>query len=245
MVLMGLQPSKPYKGQPKDPKERMYVGYELSHEFMLDEDGNPDPTKPRWIGEDFPFYNLEADRATSTIRYNNIDPAGTAGGNWDQLLGAPCQVTLTKEPRKDGKGDTNYVAHVSGAMEVPGYTQPELVNAPRIFDIDAPDMEVFEKLPKWLQERLKGNLNFQGSALQTALGETGVTTAEVPTTAPAPAPAPAPAAPPAPAEAAPAEAAPAEAAPAPAQAAAPAPAVAPPAPPAAPPAPPAAPDANA
>jgi len=238
LVLMGLQPSRPFKGVAKEPKEQIYVGYELSHEFMVDEDGNPDPTKPRWIGENFPFYSLEADRATSTLRYNAIDPAGQAGGDWIKLLGAPCQVTLTREPRKDGKGDTNYVAHVSGAMEVPGYTQPALANPTRIFDIDNPDMEIFAKLPKWLQEKLKGNLNFQGSALQKALGETSVATSEVPTTAPAPAPAPAAPAAPAP-KAAPAPAAPEAPAPAPAAPAAPVAPPAPPAPPAAPTAPPA------
>jgi len=201
LVLMGVQPSRPYKGVAKEPKERIYVGYELSHEFMLDEDGNVDATKPRWIGEDFPFYNLDADRATSTLRYNAIDPAGAAGGDWEKLLSEPCQITLTKEARKDGKGDTNYVAHVNGAMEVPGYEQPALVNPPRIFDIDEPDMEVFAKLPKWLQEKLKGNLNFQGSKLQAALGETTSAQSATPP-APAPAPDPAPSAP-APAPAAP------------------------------------------
>jgi len=205
LVLMGLQPSRPFKGQAKDPREQLYVTYELSHEFMVDEDGNPDPTKPRWIGENFPFYNLEADRATSTQRYNALDPAGSAGGDWLALIGTACQITVTKEPRKDGKGFTNYVSNVSPAMEVPGYTQPELVNEPRIFDIDEPDMEVFEELPKWLKEKIRTNLNFEGSKLQQLLGGSSAT--PPPTTAaqasPAPAgPAPtAPAPPPAPAEA--------------------------------------------
>lgn len=223
LVLMGVQPQRPFKGVAKEPKEELYVGYELSHEFMKDEDGNPEADKPRWVGENFPFYNLEADRATSTARYNAIDPTGVAGGDWVQLMGHACQVTLTKEPRKDGKGDTNYVSHVAAAMQVPGYEQPALVNAPRIFDWDNPDMEVFKQLPRWLQERLKGATNFNGSKLQAALegGEDGTTTT---TAAPAPAPAPAPAAP-----------APAAAS-APAAPAAP---VAPPPAPAAPPAPPA------
>lgn len=208
LVNMGLQPSRPFQGQAKDPKERIYVGYEMSHEFMKDEHGNDDPSKPRWVGEHFPFYNLQADRATSTIRYHAIDPEGVAQGDWGLLVGAACSVTLTKEARKDGKGFTNYVSHVGPALAVPGYEQPALVNDPRIFDLDNPDLNVFNKLPKWLQEKIKGNLNYQGSALQTALGETGVTQATTPTnastTAPTPtapvSPAPtAPAAPPTPA----------------------------------------------
>jgi len=206
LVLMGLQPSRPYNGQPKPPKERMYVAFELSHEFMKDENGNDDPTKPRWVGEDFAFLNLTADRATSTLRYNALDPAGQFGGEWLQLGGAPCQVTLTKEPRKDGKGDTNYVGHVSPAAEFPGYTQPPLVNDVRIFDLDAPDLTIFNSLPKWLQDRIKTNLNYAGSPLAVLLGEGNAAPAE-PAPAPvgnatvapaAPAPAPAPVAPVAP-----------------------------------------------
>ena len=231
LVLMGVQPQRPYNGQAKDPKEQMYVGYELSHEFMIDEDGNLDATQPRWIGEDFPFYNLEADRATSTKRYHALDATGQFGGEWLDLISAPCQLTVTKEPRKNGKGDTNYVSHVSGPLSVPGYEQPALVNPPRIFDFYNPDMAVFAKLPKWLQERIKGAVNFPGSKLEAALKEGGNDTTTQ-AAAPAPAPAPAPAAPAAPAET---ETAPVANAPA----AAPVAPVAPPAPPAAPPAPPA------
>ena len=240
LVLMGVQPQRPYNGQAKDPREQLYVGYELSHEFMIDEEGTPDPALPRWIGEDFPFYNLEADRATSTKRYNALDPTGAHNGQWLELIAAPCQLTVTKEPRKNGKGDTNYVSHVSGPMNVPNYEQPALVNPPRIFDFYEPDMEVFAKLPKWLQEKLKGAVNYPGSKLEAALKATGGSNAATSQTQ-APAPAPAPAAPtPVPAEPETSDTA-SEPAAAPAAPAAP---VAPPAPPAAPPAPPAAPSAE-
>ena len=233
LVLMGVQPQRPYNGVAKDPQERLYVGYELSHEFCKDEDGNVQADQPRWLGEDFPFYSLDADRATSTKRYHAIDATGQYGGDWLKMLGAPCQLTLTREPRKNGKGDTNYVSNVAGPLAVPNYEQPALVNEPRVFDFYNPDMEVFAKLPKWLQERIKGAVNYPGSKLEAALKEAdnGTTTATT-AAAPAPAPAPAPAAPAPAAEAAPAT-----------DAAAPAQPVAPPAPPAAPPAPPAPPSA--
>jgi len=166
LVLMGVQPQRPYQGQAKAPAEMLYVGYELSHEFMPDADGNPDVTKPRWVGEDFPFYSLDADRAKSTLRYNAIDNQGVAGGDWLKVMTMPCNITLSKEPRKGKEGQfTNYVQNVGLPVQVPGYTQPELVNPPRIFDIDEPDMEVFAKLPEWLRGKLTTNLNYNGSAL--------------------------------------------------------------------------------
>jgi hypothetical protein len=36
--------------------------------------------------------------------------------------------------------------------------------------LDEPDLEIFESLPEWLQDKIKGNLNYAGSALQAALG---------------------------------------------------------------------------
>ena len=249
LVLMGVQPQRPYNGQAKEPKEQLYVGYELSHEFVVDEEGTPQADQPRWIGEDFPFYSLEADRATSTKRYNTLDPTGVAGGDWLKMLSFPCQLTVTKEPRKNGKGETNYVSNVAGPLNVPNYEQPELVNEPRIFDFYNPDMEVFAKLPNWLQTRIKGAVNFPGSKLEAALkeidnGETNTQAAATPAPAPAPAPAaPAPAAPEAAAPVGEAAQAAAPAESAPAETVAPAAPVAPPAPPAAPPAPPAPPSA--
>ncbi len=199
LVLLGLQPQRPFQGNAKPPAEAMYVGYELSHEFMTDEDGQPDGSKPRWVGEDFPFYSLDADRAKSTLRYHALDPEGTTGGDWLKLAGAACQVTLTKEPRKGHEGQfVNYISNVTGAMEAPGYTQPELVNPIRIFDIDEPDMEVFAKLPKWMQDKVSSNLNFEGSALQAALAASGNTPEDKPKPTPAPTPAPAPSQPAAP-----------------------------------------------
>jgi hypothetical protein len=231
LVLMGVQPQRPYNGVAKDPQERLYVGYELSHEFCKDEDGNVQADQPRWLGEDFPFYSLEADRATSTKRYHAIDAAGQYGGDWLKMIAAPCQLTVTKEPRKNGKGDTNYVSNVAGPLAVPNYEQPALVNEPRIFDFYNPDMEVFAKLPKWLQERIKGAVNYPGSALEAKIKEASDGDTTTAAAAPAPAPAPAPAAP---AGNAPA----AETAPV-ADAATATQPVAPPAPPAAPAAPPA------
>lgn len=199
LVLMGLQNQRPYKGQPKPPAEMMYVGYELSHEFVPDEDGNPDPSKPRWVGEDFPFYSLDADKATSTLRYKAIDPSGMAGGDWLKLVGQPCNITLTKEPRKGHEGQfVNYVGVVSPAANMPGYTQPELVNPPRIFDIDEPDMEVYKQLPEWLRKKLATNLNFQGSKLQELLGSGGAPAQPAPAQEAPPAPPATPTAPPAP-----------------------------------------------
>ena len=57
---------------------------------------------------------------------------------------------------------------------------PELKNPAKMFDLDQPDLEIFQKFPKWIQEKMQGNLNYKGSKLEKLLGGK----------APAPAPAP-------------------------------------------------------
>jgi len=193
VIDLGLQPQRAFQGKDKAPCHSIQMTYELSHEFMKDEDGKIEPNRPRWLHEDFPFHNLENDRARSTKRYNAIDPSGSLDGDFTLMGAAPCQVMVTKSPDKKNEGFfKNYVGDVAAAMDVPGYTQPELVNPITIFSLSEPDLEVFKKLPQWLQEKIKGNLEYEGSPLAVLLGESN---GEAPKATPPPAPAPAPAAP--------------------------------------------------
>ena len=181
VIDLGLQPQRPYMGQEKPPAHMIYVTYELSHEFMVDEEGNPKEDKPRWISEEFPFHSLKSERARSTKRYHAIDPQGTVGGDFTKLTGMPCNVVVVNNPGKGknaGKVFDN-IGDVTPASEMPGYTQPELVNESRVFVLDEPDMEVFAALPEWIQDKIKTNLEYNGSLLQQKL-EGG----EAPTPAP-------------------------------------------------------------
>ncbi|KAJ4598274.1 hypothetical protein HRR85_009581 [Exophiala dermatitidis] len=46
---------------------------------------------------------------------------------------------------------------------------PELINEPKVFSLDEPDVDVFRSFPQWIQDKIKGNLEYDGSALQKAL----------------------------------------------------------------------------
>lgn len=148
--------------------------YELPTELCVDEDGNPDPTKPRWLGEEFGFYNLKADRAKSTQRYNAFDPTGDHGGDWTQLIGAACTLTVVHNPKKD---DPSIVYANIGSIAPPmkGFEVPPLVNDSVVWSLDDPDMEVFEKFPDFLKKKICSNLNFKGSILEQKLSDGGGT----------------------------------------------------------------------
>jgi hypothetical protein len=179
ILSLGLQKQNPYKGEEKPPKQMLYVTYEMLDEFMKDEDGNDIEDKPRWVSEDFPLNPLDSDLAKSTKRYLAVDPDLDFGGDWAQLGGVPCVVNLTQsKSKKDPERIYNNVSGVSGMRAKEAAKAPELQNPPKIFDIDEPDMEVFLSLPKWLQDRIKENLEYGGSVLEKAIEALGDTDKE-------------------------------------------------------------------
>lgn len=171
IIELGLQPQRPYKGKDKPPAYEVRVVYELADEFMKDEDGNDDESKPRWVNEDFPMYSLESTMAKSTERYMALDPKLEYGGDFAQLIGTPCNITVVQ---RAGKGDNagkiyNNVGGITAMRPKAAAVAPELVNKPVVFDLDDPDLEVFEAFPDFLKNKIKSNLEFNGSKLSDLL----------------------------------------------------------------------------
>lgn len=168
---LGLQAQRPYKGEDKAPVNEISITYELVDEFMKDDQGNAIEDKPRWVSETLPFYGLYADKAKSTQRYNALDPEGKYDGDFSQLIGTPCNVTIVNN--KSGDKIYDNVATISTMRQRDADKCPELVNPAKVFDLDAPDLEVFNALPEWLRDKIKGNLKYKGSALEQLLAGGG------------------------------------------------------------------------
>lgn len=168
IIDLGLQAQRPYKGQDKPPANEIMLTYELVDEFMIDKEGNVVEDKPRWISETLPFYGLYADKAKSTQRYNALDPNGDAKGDFSKLIDTPVNVTVVNNPGNNGKVYDN-VATLSSMRARDSAACPPLVNAPKVFDLDNPDLEVFNSLPEWIRNKIKENLNYEGSVLQKAV----------------------------------------------------------------------------
>lgn len=150
------------KATDKPPVNMLMVTYEFVTEFMKDEAGNEIEDKPRWLSEDFPLYPLNVELATATKRYLALDKDKKFGGDWAKLAGAPCTVSIAH--KKSGKAK---IGNVAPPMK--GFPVPELKNPVKVFDLSAPDLDIFRSLPEWLQERIKANLQYEGSALQKLL----------------------------------------------------------------------------
>lgn len=168
IIDFGLQAQKPYQGQDKKPAQEIMLTYELSDCFMVDEDGKELEDKPRWISETLPFYGLFADKAKSTQRYKAFDPSEEFEGDFSKCIGLPCNITIVNN-KKGEKVYTN-VANVAPMAARKAAALPELKNDPKVFDLDDPDLEIFKKFPKWIQDKIQGNLNYKGSKLEALLG---------------------------------------------------------------------------
>ena len=168
VIDLGLQAQQPYQGQEKPPAHMVDFTYELLDVFMVDKDGNEDEDKPRWISENFAIHNPAADLAKSTKRVKALDPNNDHNFNLVDLVGATCMITIV---HKEYKGNT--YANVGGVTTMrakDAEKAPELKNKPVTFTLDDPDMEVFNSFPEWLQDKIKSNLEFNGSKLHKALG---------------------------------------------------------------------------
>lgn len=171
LIDLGLQPQRPYQGKEKPPVQEIILTYELCDSYMLDADGNEQEDKPRWVSETLPFYGLFADKAKSTQRYNAFDPDGAFDGDFSRAVGLPCNLTIVHN--KDKKDATKVYANVGNVAAISARKaaqMPEIKNPTKVFDLDVPDMDVYNALPKWIQEKICSNLNFKGSPLEKALG---------------------------------------------------------------------------
>lgn len=168
---LGMQPQPDYQGEAKPPAHEMMLTYEFLDEYCVNEAGEVDEEKPRWLSETFPLRSLDSDLAKSTKRYKALDPEEKFDGDFTKLIETPCTVVVVQNV---GKGKNagkvyNNIQGVSAMRPRDAAKAPELVNPPKVFVLDEPDLEVFGSLPTWLQDKIKGNLEFDGSALQEAL----------------------------------------------------------------------------
>lgn len=166
IIDLGVQPQE-YQGEVKAPKNEIWTTYELVDEFMPDEDGEDDVTRPRWISESFPLNHLDSDRAKSTKRYYALDPKEEHEGEWSELLTKPVLVTIIQKETKTG--EYNNVGGTSAMREKEASKLPDLVNEPKVFLMSNPDVEVFLSLPQFLQDKIKDGLEYEGSKLEELL----------------------------------------------------------------------------
>lgn len=168
VIDLGLQARQPYKGQEKPPAHMVDLTYEMLDVFMVGADGEEDEAKPRWLSESITIHHPSADLAISTKRAKALDPDDDHDFDLSAMVGAPCMITIV---HKESKGKTYAnIGNVTPMRAKDAAKAPELKNKPVVFDLDAPDMEVFNNFPDWIKEKITSNLEYTGSKLERELG---------------------------------------------------------------------------
>jgi hypothetical protein len=169
MIDLGVQEQRPYNGKEKKPANEVMFTYEFSDEFLKNEDGEEIKDKPKWLSERMPIHSLKSDMAKSTKRYTALDPEGKYGGDFAALVDTPCNITVAL----NAKGDRVYenISAITAMRSKDAEKCPALVNPPKVFTLDDPDIEIFKSLPEWVQTVIKENMNYEGSKLQELLGD--------------------------------------------------------------------------
>lgn len=157
-----------FQGEVKAPKLKIWVVYELVDAYMVDENGDEMEGKPRWITESFNLSPITQENAKSTMRYKGIDPTLKFDGDWSQLVGMPVSVTVVNNA-KGGKVYDN-VGGVTAVRPRDVAKIPDLVNEGFFFDPSEPNLEYFNKIPKFIQDDIKASIDFPGSELERLLG---------------------------------------------------------------------------
>lgn len=170
VIDLGLQPQE-YQGEEKAPKYEIMTTYELADEFCITEEGEVQEDRPRWISESFTLNPLNSERAKSTQRYLVLDPNQEHEGDWGELLGTPVLINVVQNL---GKGKNvgkifNKISGIAALRAKDAAKVADLVRQPAVFTQDDPDLEVFESLPQFIQDKIKSNLEFEGSNLQKLL----------------------------------------------------------------------------
>lgn len=157
IVDVGVQPQTDWKtGKEKAPARKLFLTFELPTE-TIEIDGEE---KPRWIGKDYTFSFHEKAGLTKVVDILKREVKGAK--NMQDLLGVACMVTVGST----GTGN----AKLAGVVpKVKGMPTAELQNEAVCFDMDEPDLDTFNKLPQWLQNKITSSLNFSGSKLSNLL----------------------------------------------------------------------------
>lgn len=181
IVDLGLHTKIDYKTQKVVGQQYMIrVTYELVNEFMKDDDGNDIKDKPRWMSENLPIATaLGYDDAASQPWYGNcaiVKRVRAITGNLkeelgdigEQILGEACNVLVVHEEKK-GKTYANIGDVQQDPFAMLGQEAPALVNEAFSLDLSEPDLELFEKQPAFIKDKIFANLEFEGSPLAKML----------------------------------------------------------------------------
>lgn len=163
LVDCGVQPGGKFK-----PRHQVYIRWEVPSERVEFEKDGQHHEGPMQIGK---FYTLSLAEKAS-LRRDLENWRGRAftreeldGFDLEKVLGTACQICVSH----NAQGQEVY-ANVTGVMGMPkGMQRPQAENPLLYYAPDTP--RNFEKLPPWLQERVKGAVTGAPESVSSGRGD--------------------------------------------------------------------------
>jgi len=170
IVDFGHQPA--FQGQGWEKKDR--YEFELTYELV---DLKMEDGRPFVISETIPrnaFFDTKSGKCSTLVaRARSFLGADFEQGLQDVKLfiGKACMVSVVPKP---SNADARKIDGQAGVGSCPASVSPaELHNAPFVFDLENPDMDIWETFLDWKKERIQEALNYNETALAKNLAEEG------------------------------------------------------------------------
>ena len=156
VVDLGTQ----YNDHFKRYADKMLLMFEIPTE-TVNVDGEE---KPRWLSKEYTaslseksvLYKHLVSWRSKAFTDEELDDDGD-GFDIKSMLGVPCMLSVLVKDSKDG-GSFNNIENISAVPK--GISIPKTETELMAFDIDERDESVFEKLPEWIQNKVKKSTQY-------------------------------------------------------------------------------------
>ena len=139
---------------------KVRIGWELPTELKVFKEENGE--QPCVISKEFTLsMNEKATLRKTLASWRGKDFSEDEAKCFDvtKLLGKPCMLNIIQKPSKDG---TKLYNEIAGVTPLPkGFECPAQINDSILWDYDTANMNVFEKLPDFLKDKIKESLEWQ------------------------------------------------------------------------------------
>jgi hypothetical protein len=139
---------------------KVRIGWELPTELKVFKEENGE--QPCVISKEFTLsMNEKATLRKTLASWRGKDFSEDEAKCFDvtKLLGKPCMLNIIQKPSKDG---TKLYNEIAGVTPLPkGFECPPQINENLLWDYDTANMNVFEKLPDFLKDKIKESLEWQ------------------------------------------------------------------------------------
>lgn len=147
------------------PKQQFIIQLELAND-TVEIDGKTLPmTTIAFVGQAQRKKDGSDSKYTALLAASGHAPAEPL--SLEKLIGAPVSVSIIEDKKDKSKTKVGNIGTVSARV---AELIPPLVGESLVFDMDDPDLDIFEnKLTEFQQAKIKEALNFQSSPLYEAL----------------------------------------------------------------------------